>query len=268
MQRRAAAMYVAFFLIIAVGSIGFINLVEAPSPAMDEYDHQVAPDDSFDVDDTTYTLTGIDVFSATLEWSVEESEQTELLRNESTIESEETEYRIEIPPGDEPDSFFLQELYPDHGLETVEVDGRTYVVITENDEDEFVPEDEYLREEYGAVERLELTVDDTFYYDAVNETVTVEAIDTASVEVGWVGPEDRSITLSPGESVELEDTTFVANFVGTEYIQLTSDQAAYDEHAAAMDTWDERYLGFWAIGVLSIFSAILIGALSYLPRRR
>lgn len=268
MQRRTAAMYVVFFLVIAVGAIAFINVVEAPSPSMDEYDFQLQVDDNVTIGDTTYQVTRIDVFSATLAWTESEVEQSDNLDNESTIESEGTEYRIEIDPGEDPEGFVLHETFPEHDLDTVEVEGVTYVVIEENNETTFIPEQEYLLDEYGPREQVRLTVGDSFYLDAVDASVSVEEITSEMVSVTWVGPDEQTMTIQRGEPTEIGGTTFVTNFVGTEYIQLTTDLDAYEEHQNALDTYDERHLGFWGVGVLSMITAILIGALSYLPRRR
>lgn len=268
MQRRAAAMYVIFFVLIAVGSFAVANVVEAPDPAMDEYDHQLTVDDTVTIDGTTYTLTRIDVFSATFEWTQPEAEQSGTVTNESVIESDGVEFLVEIDAGDEPDGVTLIEQYPEHDLETVEIDGVTYVVIEEDDETRVVPEEEYLEDEHGPRERLELTAGDSFVWDQANASVTIEAISTASITVSWVGPVERSITVQSGQPTEIGQTTFMANFVDTEFIQLTTDIEAYEAHRDEIDTFDERTQGFWGITVLSLLTAVLIGGLSYLPRRR
>lgn len=268
MQRRAAAMYVIFFVLIAVGSFAVVNVAEAPDPAMDQSDHQLTVDDSVTIDGTTYNLTRIDVFSATFEWTQPEAEQTGTITNESTIESDGVEYLLEIDAGDEPDGVTLIEQYPEHDLETVEIDGVTYVVIEENNDTRIVPEEEYLADEHGPRERLELTVGDSLVWDDANASVTIDDISSASVTVSWVGPMERSITVQSGQPTEIGQTTYVANFVGTEYIQLTTDVEAYETHRDEIDTFDERYQGFWGITVLSLLTAILIGGLSFLPQRR
>lgn len=268
MQRRAAAMYVLFFVLIAVGSFAIVNSAEAPDPAMDEFDHQLTVDDTITIDGTTYTLTRIDVFSATFEWTQPEAEQVGTIGNESEIELEGTEYAVEIDPGDEPEGVTLLEQYPEHDLETVEIDGVTHVVIEEDNETSVVPEEEYLEDEHGPRERLELGVDDSFVWDDANASVTIDGISPTSVTVSWVGPMNRSITVQSGQPTEIGQTTYVANFVGTEYIQLTTDVEAYEEHRDEIDTHEERSQGFWGITVLSLLAAVLLGGLAYLPRRR
>ncbi len=268
MQRRTAAMYVVFFIVIAVGAIAFINVVEAPSPSMDEFDYQLEVDDNVTIGDRTYQVTRIDVFSMTLAWTEDEVEQSDRIANESTIESDGVEYRVEIEPGEEPEQFVLHETFPEHELDTVEHGGVTYVVIEENDEIRFVREDEYLLEEYGPRDQIELTVGDTFLWDVAEVSVTVDEITPDGVDVSWVGPEEQTRTIQSGEPTEIGDTTYIANFVGTDFVQLTTDIEAYEAHADALDTYAERNLGFWGVGVLSFLTAVLIGGLSFLPRRR
>lgn len=267
MQRRAAAMYVALFVIIAVGSIGFITAAEPPSEELDEFDYQLEPDDTFVLGDTEYTLTGIDSFSATVVWSEPDQPQASTITNESRIESDGTEFRVEIPSGEDPSSVTLVETYPDHDLETTEIDGVTYVIVGEEDP-QLVSEDQYLLDEFGPRERRELRVDESFVWDQAGTSVTVDAISETGVDVSWVGPMNLTRTIPRGEPVQLGGTTVAANFIGTEYIQLTTDIEAFQEHQDKLQTWDERFLGFWGIGVLSLIAAILIGGLSYLPRRR
>lgn len=264
MQRRAAAMYVILFIVIAVGALSIVTFVDGPNAAMDEYDHQVSVEETFTVDGTEYRLNRLTELSATFAWTDPAAEQNAFLDNESTIESDGVEYRLTIPPDDDPDRFTLTETFPDHDLETIERDGVNYVVIDE----QLVREDEYLLEEYGPREEREFELGDTFVLDAENATVTVESISPTNVEVTWVGEATVTMTVSAGEPFELADTTYVANFVDEDTLQLTTDVEAYEEHADRLDTWDERYQGFWGIGVLSIIAAILISGLSFLPRRR
>lgn len=267
MQRRAAAMYVALFLVIAVGAIGIITAAEPPSSELEAPDYELEPDDTFTVGDTEYTLTRIDEFSATVRWTQPNQEQSSSLTNESLLERDGSEFRVEIPPDDAPSSVALQEVFPEHDQDTTEINGTTYVIVGDDDP-ELVPEDEYLLEEFGPRDRLELAEGDSFRWDTAGTTVTIDAVSPQAVEVSWVGPLNRTRTIPRGETIQLDGTTLAANFVGTDYVQLTTDVDAFQEHQSRLETWDERYWGFWGVGVLSIIAAVLIGGLSYLPRRR
>ncbi|MFP4590916.1 MAG: hypothetical protein ACLFMX_04630 [Halobacteriales archaeon] len=270
MQRRVAALYVGLFLVIAVGAIAFISAAEAPDPAMDEYDHQAGVDDTFEIDGVTYTVASAGDVSASIEWSVESLEQTGTWLNESEVESENSTYRVEIPDEEEPSGVVLQELFPEHDLETTEVNDTTYVIIEEDDEVELVPEDEYLLDTYGQRERLELEVGDAVEWDDVDTAVTVDEITPRNVQVQWTGPANLSQTLTHGATDQIGDSDreMVPNVVDGEYLQLTADVDAYEAHAERLATFDERHQGFWGVGVMSAIGAVLIGGLSFLPRRR
>lgn len=268
MQRRAATLYVIMFLVIAVGAIAVISAAEAPDPAMEEYDYQVPVDGTFEIDGTTYRVARVDDFSTSIQWRASSMEQSTTWINGSEIGHDDATYRVEIPPVSDPDSVALQELFPEHNQSTTEVDGVTYVMLELDDGIRLVPEDEYLLDMFGPRERLELGVGDTIHWDDEDATVTVDAITQRNVEVSWVGPANRSRSFTEGVPNTLGDREFVANLVGTDYIQLTSDIDVYEEHAERLDTYDERHRGFWGVGVMSIIAAVLIGGLSFLPRRR
>lgn len=270
MQRRAAALYVGLFIVIAVGAIAFISAAEAPDPAMDEYDYQATEDDTFELDGTTYNVTRVDDFSVSIEWSVDSLEQTASWLNESEIESGESTYRVELPDEEEPSRVFLQEQFPDHDQDTTEIDGVTYVRIEEDDRIELVPEDEYLRDRFGPRERLELEVGDTVQWNEVELDVTIDELTARNVQVRWDGPAELSQTIAQGvpDQIGDSDREMVANIVDSEYVQLTEDEDAFEAHADRQATFDERHRGFWGVGVMSAIGAVLIGGLSFLPRRR
>lgn len=268
MQRRAAALYVAMFLVIAAGAIAIVSVAEAPDPAMDEYDYQVPVDSSFELDGTTYTVTRIDAFSASIAWTAPSQSQSTTWLNESEVGHDGSTYRVEIPPDSEPDGFTLQELFPNHDQNTTEIDGETYVMLEDDDGIRLIPEEEYLLDTFGPRERIELTTGDSLYWDDIDATVAIEGITQRNVEVSWVGPANRSRTFTEGVPNTLDGREYVANLVGTDYVQLTSDVDAYEDHAERLATYDERHRGFWGVGVMGIIGAVLIGGLSFLPRRR
>lgn len=264
-------MYVLFFLIIAVGSLAFINLVDGPSAEMEavEFDLTVEDNETI-IEGTAYDVTRIDAFSATLAYTVEDAEQSDTLAAGDVIVIDETEYRVEIPDEAEPDRFSLVETPPEHDLPTFEDDDGNVWVVPE-DEDPLL-EEEYIEREYGPRDRIELGVGGTFSFDAgemgVVVTVTVEAITETGVDISWTGPEERTLVLSRNAVTTIGGVDYGVVFVGDDRIQLTTDIDAFEDHLVALDTWEERHQGFWAVGVLAAIAAVLIGGLSYLPRRR
>ncbi len=271
MQRRAAAMYVLLFLVVAVSALVFINMVDGPSDTLDEADYDLGVDDTVTVDGTDYQVSSIDQFSATLEYVIEEDDRTTTLSDGAIINVSRVEYRVEIPDVDEPENITLVETFPEHDLDTFELDGETYVII-DAEEDEFMEETAYLEQEFGPRDRIVLVEGDTFDYEDQEMDVvvdaTVDSISSAGVGISWVGPSSNSLILPRNAVSTIGNTDFGVNFVGEDMIQLSSDIEAFNDHIDALDTWDERYQGFWGIGVLGIIAAILLTGLSYLPRRR
>ncbi len=267
MQRRAAAMYVGLLLVIAVGSIAFISAAEAPDERLDAAEYEVDEDGTFSHEGQTYTVTSIGEFSATVTWEEPGVAQEATISNNTVISSEGTEYRLRFatPTAQE---ITLRETFPEHDLETQDRDGETYVELEENGTIRLVPEEEYLRTEFGPREERTIAIGEGFYRDAVNATVTVESISQAGVAVSWTGPAERATTVANGDPLDLGDTTFGVNFIGTSTLQLTTDVAAWEDHEEALSTWQERSLGFWGIGVLAAVAAVVLGGMAMLPQRR
>lgn len=271
MQRRAAAMYVLFFLVIAVGALAFINVVDEPSAAMDERDYDVFPSGSVVLDGTEYELTRLDEFTATMTYVVVDTELRSTFGSGDLINITGTDYRVEIPDVDDPTNATLVETYPEHDLETMEdLDGNTLVYIEEDDA--WIPEETYLQQEFGPRDEIFLEVGSSFDFFppelAETATATVEGITPAGLELVWIGDDERTLPLQRNAVNTIEGVDYGTNFVGTDYIQLTTDIESFEDHLEALDVWDERYQGFWGIGVLALLGAILIAGLSYLPRRR
>lgn len=103
MQRRAAAAYVVFFLVLAAGAYAMIALTEAPEVTVENPDHDLAVGDEVTVDGRTYAVSeltaerasggghggggGIER-SATFEWTNESKVYTESwTANETTLEN-------------------------------------------------------------------------------------------------------------------------------------------------------------------------------------
>ena len=57
MQRRAVAVYVAFFVLIAAASYTLIATAEEPTITLEDADYELSENESFTVGDQTYTIT-------------------------------------------------------------------------------------------------------------------------------------------------------------------------------------------------------------------
>lgn len=270
MQRRAAAMYVLLFLVIAVGALGFITLTDGPSASMDDPDYELTLDDSVTIDGVEYQLTSLGEFTAQLTYVDEAAELSATFDDGDMVNITGTDYRVEVPDVDDPDNVTLVETYPEHDRNTTEDDeGNTLVQL---DDGSWISEEEYLEQEYGPRDEIVLSEGDTFEFipEEAEESVeaTVDEILPTGFTVTWTGQAEQTVLLQRNAVNTIGDTDFGTNFIGQDAIQLTQDIDAFESHLEAHEVWDERYQGFWGVGVLSILAAVLIGALSYLPRRR
>jgi len=84
MQRRAAAVSAAVFLLIAAGAYSFVGFAEQPSVEVDA-ERTLSAGDILTVGGTEYTVTSIDDGSASIEWTNESARYTETLENGSTV---------------------------------------------------------------------------------------------------------------------------------------------------------------------------------------
>lgn len=270
MQRRAAAMYVLLFLVIAVGALGFINLTDGPSETIENPDYEVPQGETVTIDGVEYELSTFSEFTGQLTYLIESAEQTVTYAEDDLINVSGTEYRVVLPDGEGiPTNATLVETYPEHDLNTTEDnDGNTLVQLEDGS---WILEETYLEQEYGARDEIEVTESDTIDFIPADSNISYEAtvsgFTTTGVTFDWVGPTEDTVLLQRDSVNEIGSTEFGAVFIDQEYLQLTSDLDAFEAHLDAHDTWEERYQGFWGVGVLSVIGAVLIGALSYLPRR-
>jgi hypothetical protein len=235
MQRRAAAAYVAVFLLIAVGSYGVIATAQAPaiSLADSEVDHEVTTGQSFAVGGTEYTVGGIEssgegedaTTQATFEYEAT-VEQSETLENGSTVELDDRNWTVEVPAADDPSTFRL----------------------VENGTDD--------------PETREFSEGDTY-----NGTKTVANVTADGATLTFETVETQEATVAEGGNVTLGDTTYTAHFPDGQTVQLTTDYAAYSEEEAAVEYHHERVGGLWVVSILGSVAGVGLLALAFLPNK-
>ena len=84
MQRRAAALYAAFFIIIAASSYAMIGVAQEPAITVENPAHSLASGDEVTVDGRTYT-TSVSDGEAELTWTESAAAYSEVLQNDSTV---------------------------------------------------------------------------------------------------------------------------------------------------------------------------------------
>jgi len=93
MQRRAAAIYLVFFLVVGAASYAYIGVAQQQKPTVSVDGEAYTEGDQFTVDGRTYTATdvsveedeGENVSVGTLEWTNDSARYTAALENDSTV---------------------------------------------------------------------------------------------------------------------------------------------------------------------------------------
>lgn len=266
MQRQAAAVYGALFLVLALGSYGMIAAATPPTITIQDPDHRASNGSEFTADGVTYSVEASGS-RATLTWTDPEAAYEVTWEEGDVVTFQGTNYTVNVPDRSEPEIVELTEVRPvPEGVETTELNGTEYAVLEGDDgERELVPLESYLNELHGPADVRSLQLGETYRYGG-NQT-TVDAVDNESVTLVWTAPGTKEERVSEGNEVELGGTTYVAHFPDPTTLVLDTDVQAYEAEAEVLDNYDERINGLWGVSILSGLSALLLLALSYLPSR-
>lgn len=266
MQRRAAAIYATFFILIAAGSYAMIGVAQEPTISLENPDHSLSVNDTVTVNGRTYTVSSFDDGSAELVWTNRSARYTESWDAGSTVTLSGTEFSVLVDANATPADVDLIEVrtVPEN-VSTVEQNGTTYVIQEEDGRKVLVPRDEYLVQEYGIPVTRRFTVGDRFSYD--NNTVTVRSITQSQVTIAWTAPRNNTVTASEGANVTLNGRQFVAHLPDARTLELESDYRAYAEDVRVVETYQERINGLWAGTILSGLTAVVLLGLAYMPSR-
>ena len=260
MQERAAALYIALFLVLAAGSYVMVGAAEAPTFAYDDPDYELTAGDEFELDGVTYTVDSIDEVDgeqqATVVWDEQIDEEAELADGDEVDQNNET-WVVQLP--DDGTTFTLREAL-DEDVRTVEEDGELYVVVEEDGQDVLVHIDDY-----DEIDRQEYTEGDTFVYQETD--TNIESVSNESVLLTWTDTQESEAALTHGSQWVPGEQAYMAVFDGST-VQLSTDIDAYLEFQdGMMDQYTDRVNGLWGIFNLSLIGIFLIGALAFLPHR-
>jgi len=287
MQRRAAAIYAAFFVIVAAGSYAMIGVAQEPTVALDSPDHSLATGDQFSVGGLTYTVGAIqagtnegeNLRSGDLTWVNESARYTADLENNATVPASAVQwpgqnergepFRLLVENTTDPSSFTFTQAFnvsgrlaADPAVEDQTVtraDGQRYVVYSDNGTTR--PLADYL----PAPETRTLSEGDTLRYQG--NATTVADVTNETVTLAWTGSRTNTVSLQEGATATLGGTEFVAHFPDNSTLELTTDVEAYQREVEAVATYHERISGFWGISILSWLAAVVLLATAYLPSR-
>lgn len=284
MQRRAAAVYFALFVLIGAGTLGFIQ-VGTSQPEVRLQAGELSSGDALTVEGVDYTVSDIgfgetegegegEDIVGTLTWTNESYVATATLDNGSTIPFEGEEYRVVIENRTDVSSFELVEAFNVTALLLADDDVENELA-TRNGTDHVV---------YRADQRIEplsewlpapdrqgpFAVGETMPYAAEEGTVpaAVRSVEPDAATLAWDSTDDREAELTEGGNVTLGETQYFAHFTDEEHVQLVpTDQywAAYQEELAYEDAWFERHAGLWAVVIASFLAAVILLSTAYMP---
>lgn len=100
MQRRAAAIYAAFFILVAAGSYAVIGVAQQPTVTVDDPDHSAAAGDQLTLDGRTYTVgeiqsgtnEGNSLRSTELTWVNQSAQYSAEVANNSTVPPDDVQW--------------------------------------------------------------------------------------------------------------------------------------------------------------------------------
>jgi len=277
MQRRAVAVYVAFFVLIAAASYALIATAEEPTITLEDADYELSVNDSFTVGGQEYTITGIEetedeedgsmTFAGTIEWIEEDVEMTESWSDGDTVEVDGTEWEVQIDDDEEPTSFTLEQILdreailesdPSASNETFEEDDEEFVIV----DGEAVPVDEYFDD--PATDTY--SEGDSFTYN--DQTVTVAEVTPDDVTLSWIEDETHTEDLQQGEMIELaDDNEYLSFFPSQDTVMLTLDTTSYDQQLESQQQFADRLTGFTYAIVTSLLFVFSLIAFAFLPSR-
>jgi len=267
MQRRAAGVYIAIFLVISAGAYSLVGMAKEPTVSVNNPDQTLSQQgQKFAVDGRQYNVTSLSGGSAEVAWTQQAATYSAELANNSTVKQDNTTFQVLVPNKSKPKKATLREVQNlTNDTQTVKQGNETYVVTNGSDGNKsLVPVDEYKRQQFGEPETKTLRVGNSFQYS--NNSTTVKNITAEAVMLQWKAPKTTTTSLESGSTAELgpNNKTFVTHADGKKVL-LSSDVKAYNEQEESIAHFHERIAGLWGVSILSLIAAALIGMLAYLP---
>ncbi|WP_327050914.1 hypothetical protein [Halomicrococcus gelatinilyticus] len=268
MQRRAAGIYVAVFLVIAAGAYTYIGVAEEPTIEVNDPDYTLQETgQKFTVDDRQYNVTSVGDGSATVAWTNESARFTAALENNTTIQRQNTTFRVLVGNASDPSQATLREVQNlSENTPTVTQDGQTYVVVGGNQTANrtLVPVDEYKQQQFGEPETRTISEGNQFQYEG--NATTIGNITAEEVPLQWTGEQTTSVSFDDGATGQLgpNDKEFIAHAANGNLL-LSADIEGYNAQQQEIAHFNERIAGLWGVAILSALAAILLIMLALMP---
>jgi len=290
MQRRAAALYFALFLVIGAGSYAYVTTaVDAQEPTISlDSAENYSQGEILTIGGRTYVVSGIEsqnetTGSGTLTWTNSSARATVELENGSTYDgtwanASADSYRgsnwdVHIENTSDVSAFTLREQQNASQIlanssevedEPVDYQGESRVVYTNGSIGPTV--EEYI----GGPTTYTFEEGDTFAYNESVQNTTVEAVtgnvSTPSATLAWTTSAENTIDLEQGGNVTLaDDQQRVAYFPDNETLQLSTNVSSYQSQVDQRQYFQERKAGIWGVSIVSFMAAIILLGAAYLP---
>jgi len=286
MQRRAAAAYVAFFLVLAIGSYGVIATAESPDVGFSQSnaDYVVQEGEEITVGERTYTVQSVEKEESeggghgggggasvigTMTWTNDSSQYTETWEQNQTVTLDGTDYQVVIPNESDPTRITLRNEDVPEGARIVERDGTRYVVNDTDGDGDYQDEGGTPVDEYAGFERRTIEQGSTFDYDG--NATAVGNITSESVPLSWTAPRTNEVEVTAGGDIQFQDDTYAAYAPNENTILLAQEGSTgyeqYHESTETLSVFNERMSGFWGITILSGLAAAFMVMFAYLPTK-
>lgn len=264
-MKRAAVIYIAFFLVVAAGSYAMIGQAQQPTISIDNPDYQLQANETFAENGRQYTVTQVSGTSAAAEWTNQSATYTNTWDNNSTVTlGNDVTYRVLIPNGSDVSSFTLREVQ-NVSEPTITQNGTTYVVRQDGQNRTLVPVDQVLPEP----ETRQFNEGQSFQHQG-NRT-TISNVSAGAATLTWTAPRTNTVEFSEGGAANLNGNQYVAHLAtngqGNSVLQLSADTEGYREQTRAIGEFNERINGLWAVSIISSLAAIFLLILAYLPAK-
>jgi len=285
MQRRAAAIYVAFFIVLGAASYSVIATATAPTVGFENPDHRLSGDDQFSVENRQYTVSSISAEmsgggghggaasvtrSGELTWTNESARYTQTWDHNATVTYQGADYRVLVEDADDPASFRLVEeinrtaiLQEDSAVndQTITLNGTEYVVREDGDSRTLIPASEYFptpaSTQYAEGDSLQFQGNTTSVADVTSEGATL----------AWTAPQTNTVSVGNEANVTLNGQQYFAYFPDNSTLVLESDYNVYQEQVNEIDTYHDHVNGLWGISIVSFATAIMLLGMAYMPSR-
>lgn len=265
MQRRAAAVSVALFLLLAAGSYTLIGAAQQPAVSLEDPDYAVSEGEEPTIAGTSYNFSTVSEESATATWVNESARYTGTWAVNDTVAVDGQNFTV-TGLNESQGVFELREVQT-VDRPTVEQNGTTYVVIEDGANRTLVPRENYLPEQTV----FEYQVGDTVEYDGNENETTVASVSDEEVVVEWFAPATNELEFSEGENTTIGETPYLAHFETTGpnqmVLQLTTDYQDYQSDVDAQEQFHERTNGLWGVVIMALLAAALVVMLAFLPSR-